>query len=157
MKNYLVIGCGNTLRGDDGLGPHITENLRHMPELCDVDVRIMTVPQLDLILVSPIHQTDVLIFVDARIDESEEFVKIEKVEPSTKPQTLQHTFHTITISALLRIAIDLYGAAPLCYAVMPKGYDFSLGDTISEKARITATYATDKVIEIVRMHTCTLR
>jgi hypothetical protein len=51
---------------------------------------------------------------------------------------------------LLRIAIDWYGAAPLCYAVMPKGYDFSIGDVVSEKAQTAAAHASGKIIEIIK-------
>jgi len=148
-KQCLVIGCGNTLRGDDGLGPYIAEGLQDMVGSDGVDVRIMAVPQLDVILASRMREADVVIFVDARADASEELVKIERIEPAAGPVAPQHTSHTISMPVLLRIAIDWYGAAPLCYAVMPKGYDFSIGDVVSEKAQTAAAHARSKIIEIL--------
>jgi hydrogenase maturation protease len=150
VKQCLVIGCGNTLRGDDGLGPYIAETLQNMTDLYGVDVRIVAVPQLDVILASRMREADVVIFVDARGDASEELVKIERVEPAAGPVALQHTSHTISMPVLLRIALDWYGAAPLCYAVMPKGYDFSVGELVSEKAQTAAAHARNKIIEIIK-------
>ena len=112
-----------------------------------VDVRIVAVPQLDVILASRMREADVVIFVDARSDDSEELVQIERIEPAAGPE---YTSHTISMPTLLRIALDLYGAAPLCYAVMPKGYDFSIGDVVSEKAQTAVAHASSKIIEIIK-------
>lgn len=151
IKKYLIIGCGNTLRGDDGLGSHVIKGLQDMqgPFGADAHICIMAVPQLDIILAPKISEADAIIFVDARIDESEEFVRIERIEPTSGPLILQHTSHAITMPVLLRITLDWYGAAPVCYAVMPKGYDFSIGEFISERARIAAAQAGNKIREIV--------
>lgn len=145
MKKCLVIGYGNTLRGDDGLGPYIAEGLQGVG---GVDIRIMVFPQLDLILASQMGEADFVIFVDARVDDNEELVKIERIEPAAGSID-QLTSHTMTIPALLRIAFDWYGAAPKCYAVMPKGYDFSIGETISDRGLVAATHARSKIIEIL--------
>jgi len=152
VKKCLVIGCGNTLRGDDGLGPYIAEGLRDVVGSDGVDVRIMALPQLDVILACDMCEADIVIFVDARADDTEALVKIERIEPVAGPVTPQHTSHTISMPVLLRIALDWYGAAPLCYAVMPKGYDFSVGETVCDKARIAAAHARNKIIEILGQH-----
>jgi hydrogenase maturation protease len=152
VKKCLVIGYGNTLRGDDGLGPYIAEGLQSVVGLYGVDVRIMVFPQLDLVLASHMDKAEMVIFVDARVDDIEELVKIERIEPaagSIDPLTS----HTMNIPALLRIAFDWYGAAPKCYAVMPKGYDFSIGETISDRGLLAATHARSKIIEILESHT----
>jgi len=150
VKKRLVIACGNTLRGDDGLGPYIAEGLQDMTGSDKVDLRIMSLPQLDVILASRLSEADLVIFVDARTDDSEELVKIERIEPAAGPVIPQHTSHTISMPVLLRIAFDWYGAAPLCYAVMPKGYDFSIGEVISGKALIAARNAMDKITKILQ-------
>lgn len=152
VKKCLVIGCGNTLRGDDGLGPYIAEGLQDVVGSDGVDVRIMALPQLDVILACDMSEADIVIFVDARADDTEALVKIERIEPVAGPVTPQHTSHTISMPVLLRIALDWYGAAPLCYAVMPKGYDFSVGETVCDKARIAAAHARNNIIEILGQH-----
>ncbi len=155
VKTCLVIGYGNTLRGDDGLGHCVAEGLQGVVSAYGrlLDVRIMALPQLDVVLACQIGEADLVIFVDARVDDSEELVKIRRIEPAADLESRLQTSHTISsIPALLRIALDWYKAAPLCYAVMPKGYDFSIGETISAKARIAATHATTKIIEILGQH-----
>jgi hydrogenase maturation protease len=152
VKTCLVIGYGNTLRGDDGLGPHVAEGLQGVVSAYGrlLDVRIMALPQLDVVLACQMAEADVVIFVDARVDDSEELVKIRRIEPAADLGGQLQTSHTISsMPALLRIAFDWYRAAPLCYAVMPKGYDFSVGETMSAKARIAATHARTKIIEIL--------
>lgn len=152
----LVIGYGNTLRGDDGLGPYIAEGLQSVVGLYGVDVRIMVLPQLDLVLASQMDKAEMVIFVDARVDDNEELVKIERIEPATGSID-QPSSHTMNIPALLRIAFDWYGAAPKCYAVMPKGYDFSIGETLSDRGLVAATHARSKIIEILGHHIKTKR
>ena len=150
VKKRIIIACGNTLRGDDGLGPYIAECLQDMTGSDGVDLRIMSLPQLDVILASRLSEADLVIFVDARADDSEALVKIERIEPAAGPVTPLHTSHTISMPVLLRIALDWYGAAPLCYAVLPKGYDFSIGEVISGKALIAARNAMDKITKILQ-------
>jgi len=151
-KKYLVIGYGNTLRGDDGLGPYIAKSLNDMIGQDGVDIHTLTVPQLDVILVSQISKADIVIFVDARVDDSEELVKVERIEPLSGPLPLFHSSHTMTIPVLLSFALDWYEAKLIGYVVMPKGYDFSINEAISEKARIAAELAKDKIIGIIESH-----
>jgi hydrogenase maturation protease len=154
VKKCLVIGYGNTLRGDDGLGPYVAEDLQGVVSAHELlDVSIMAIPQLDVVLACQMGEADLVIFVDARVDDSEELVKIRRIEPAADLESQLQTPHTISsMPALLRISLDWYRAAPLCYAVMPKGYDFSVGETISAKARIAATHARTKIIEILGQH-----
>lgn len=152
VKKCVVIGYGNTLRGDDGLGPYVVEDLQDAVSLYGSAVSTMILPQLDVTLASQIPEVDIVLFVDARADDSEELVRIEQIEPSADPVGPHHTSHTISVPVLLRIALDWYGAAPLCYAVMPKGYDFSIGESISPRARIAAAYARNRIMEILRSH-----
>lgn len=152
VKKCLIIGYGNTLRGDDGLGPYIVEHIQDAVAPYGATVRTMTLHQLDVTLASQIPEVDMVFFVDARADDSEELVRIEQIEPAAEPVGLHHTSHTISVPVLLRIALDSYGAAPLCFCLMPKGYDFSIGEIISPRARIAAACARNRIIEILRSH-----
>jgi hydrogenase maturation protease len=168
VKRCIVIGYGNTLRGDDGLGPYIVEGLQdglfgfalrlHSRQAqdvagrCGATVRTMILPQLDVTLAPQMCEVDMVIFVDARADDSEELVRTEQIEPTAGQVGPHHTSHTVSIPVLLRIALDWYGVAPLCYAVMPKGYDFSISERISPRARIAAAHARNRIIEILRTH-----
>ena len=149
MKKCLVIGYGNTLRGDDGLGPYIVESLRDKINNLGKNVKIMSLPQLDIVLSLEICQADLVIFIDARSDDIDELVSIEEIRPTVNPTTLNYTSHTISIPVLLHITRDWYGSEPLCYAVMPKGFDFSFSSTISKRALESANLAQNKIMEIL--------
>ena len=150
MKECLVIGYGNTLRSDDGLGPYVVKSLTEKLENTGKNVRILSLHQLDISLSSSVSKLDIVILVDARADDTDELVTVEKIKPAAIPLTPGSISHTINIPTLLRASMDLFGAVPQCYIVMPKGYDFSFGERISEKAIKSASLARKKIVKILQ-------
>ena len=61
----LVIGYGNTLRGDDGVGPRAAEAIA---TLALPGVRALVCPLLTPELAEAVSQAGVVIFVDAAVD-----------------------------------------------------------------------------------------
>ena len=61
----LVIGYGNTLRGDDGVGPRVVEAIG---TLGLPGVRTLICPLLTPELADPISRAEKVIFVDAAMD-----------------------------------------------------------------------------------------
>jgi len=146
MKQFLVVGYGNTLRGDDGLGPYIAERLEQVRMPPGAQVHIECLPQLDVCLVLKMRDMDVVVFVDARQDADAEPVRIATIERSQEAFHAGHTSHTIGLSALLGIVHDWYGKTPRCLAVMPKGYDFAIGAPISKKGLLAAQMAVSRIV-----------
>jgi hydrogenase maturation protease len=146
----LVIGFGNTLRGDDGLGPFIVEGLEDLRGSLNLDFRSIRLPQLDLILTPEIGSADVVIFVDARDDNDDDLVKVELIEPEEAVGGRGYTTHLTAIPGLLGLARDWFGKAPICYAVMPKGIDFSFGETFSPLAQGASALAREKIIDLLQ-------
>jgi hydrogenase maturation protease len=67
--HVLVIGYGNPLRGDDGVGWHAAEALSAMPEArVPHELEILTTQQLTPELAADIARARLVIFVDASID-----------------------------------------------------------------------------------------
>ena len=60
----LVLGIGNTLLSDEGIGVHVTQQLQSMLPLSD-DIEILDGGTLSFTLASPIEDADALIVVDA--------------------------------------------------------------------------------------------
>lgn len=149
MKKHLIIGYGSKLRGDDALGPCIVESLWDEADLDGKNIQTMSLPQLDIALATILSEADTAIFVDARDDESESLVEVQQIVPLPGPVVFSHTSHTMGVPLLLRIALDWYGAAPECYAVMPKGFDYSIGESISEQAQLAARCAREKIVELL--------
>src|SRR5258708_21465848 len=81
MTKTLVIGYGNELCGDDGLGWRVAQDLA--ARQFDGDVEIMALRQLNPELAEPISQADRVIFIDARMGREPGVVSCEPVAPRT--------------------------------------------------------------------------
>lgn len=101
----LVIGYGNTLRGDDGVGPRVAEAIEalHLP-----GVRTLTCQQLSPEHAAPISLADTVIFVDASVDSPQE-VQFRHLEPNDTSQLMAHAADPRTMLALSR---DVFGHVP---------------------------------------------
>ena len=148
MKKCLLIGFGNTLRRDDGLGPYIVDSIA-VESYCGMEVRKISIPQIDLILADDLSKVDLALFVDSRIDDSDDLVKVEHCAPSREPSLCSHTSHSLSIQDLINLTRDLYGRVPESYIVMPKGFDFSLGEDLTSKAKKSAVLAVQTVTDLV--------
>jgi hydrogenase maturation protease len=102
---FLVIGYGNTLRGDDGVGPRVAEAVAAMNL---PGVRTLVCQMLTPELADQISQARVVIFVDAAVDAPRE-VQLRKLEPNDSSQLMAHAADPRTMLALAR---DVYGRAP---------------------------------------------
>ncbi|MGO9443460.1 MAG: HyaD/HybD family hydrogenase maturation endopeptidase [Thiobacillaceae bacterium] len=60
----LVLGIGNTLLSDEGIGVHVTQQLQNILPNCD-DIEILDGGTLSFTLAGPIVNADALIVVDA--------------------------------------------------------------------------------------------
>lgn len=145
----LVIGIGNLLRGDDGLGPQ-TVSLLDEIGFDGRDVSTLTLPQIDITLVSSLASVNYAIFIDARVCDSGDEVKIVQYLPSEQDAYPSHTSHALSIPSVIEITRKLYGRAPACYLVLPSGYEFSIGERLSPKAETNRRLAAKQVIDLVR-------
>lgn len=149
VREAVIVGFGNTLRGDDGLGPYIVERLQDMPVPRGMAVRTIVLPQLDVAMIPEVCEADLVILVDARADGSEDLVSVSRVEAPAGLSNKPHTSHAIGASDLLHILREWYGTVPVCYAVMPKGYDFSINESVSQEARAAAIEARGQIESIL--------
>ena len=85
---WLVIGYGNTLRGDDGVGQRVAEEivLLELPA-----VQAIARHQLTPELAEPISKARAVIFVDAAVDVEGNAVRVTSVAPVAEQQVLAHT------------------------------------------------------------------
>ena len=76
--DFLIIGYGNTLRGDDGAGPRVAEAVA---ALNYPGVRTLVCPLLTPELADPISRAGAVLFVDAAVDAPHE-VRLRELEPA---------------------------------------------------------------------------
>jgi hydrogenase maturation protease len=124
MRKTLVIGYGNTLRSDDGVGVWVADRIASL-HLSDVDVR--TCHQLYLELAADMIQYDVVIIIDASA--SGEPMAVRKSIPS--PALSSSTDHNVSPEILQRLALDMYGVAINAHVYTVRGECFEFGTMLS--------------------------
>ncbi len=149
MSRFLIVGYGNTLRGDDGLGPYVVENLE--PEQLPPGTRCLCLPQLDICLVAQLPRADVALFVDARQDDDGALIRVDRIGSTAMPDNT-HSSHSMGLPILIGLTEQCYGTSPSCYLIQPKGVDFSICETLSEAALGAAELARQSVLQIVWAH-----
>ncbi|MBO9997413.1 MAG: hydrogenase maturation protease [Cyanobacteria bacterium SID2] len=133
----LVIGYGNSLRGDDGIGRVVADrvadwNLSH--------VRSISVHQLMPELAEELSKVDRAVFVDARIDG--DAVLVESLEPDDGNSLLGHS---LTPRSLLGLSKWLYHQVPEAWLISVPGECFDFCDRLSPTAERRVVEVLDRL------------
>lgn len=138
----LVIGYGNTLRGDDGIGPAVAAEVGRLGL---PGVRVQIVHQLTPELSADLAEAAAAVFVDAGVDP--EPVRAVRLDAGSTAGPL---FHAADPQGLLTLAREVYGKAPDAWLVTAAGADFGYHDGLSPAGRENARRARGCVERIVR-------
>ena len=137
----LIIGYGNPLRGDDGIGPEAARRLA--AEMTDPDVEALAVHQLTPELAEPISQAELVLFIDAASEGVPGEVRVQKIEPRTPEQAFTHQFDP---PMLLAAAQLLFGRSPEARLISIAAQSFEFEERLS--APVAASI--EKVVRRVR-------
>ena len=123
----LVIGYGNSLRRDDGVGPRVAEAVE---ELQLPGVRTLVCQLLTPEYADPIARVRRVIFVDAAVDRIDG-VHFRKLEPGETSQLMAHSADPRTMLALSR---DVFGHAPEAWWLTIPAIHLGFGTDYSPEA-----------------------
>ena len=121
----LVIGYGNTLRSDDGVGPRMADAVAALGLPA---VRALAYPLLTPEIADTISQARVVIFVDAAVDAPRE-VQLRRLEPAGTSQIMAHAASPATLLALAR---DVFGHTPDAWLLTIPAENIGIGEELSE-------------------------
>ena len=138
----LIIGYGNTLRSDDGVGPFVA----HQFAMRFPAVNVLTPHQLLPELVEPISDAQIVVFVDASVEGRVGQVTVQPVCPSANEDAFSHN---VTPAGLLAGAQSLFGGAPDAWLVTITGEDFTLGETLSEPVHAAVPGILEKITHLL--------
>lgn len=124
-ERNLVVGYGNPLRGDDGLGWHAAAALAADPRLADTDV--VTRHQLTPELAEDIATARLAVLIDASLGDTPGCVSIREVAPAPGPSWSHH----LRPEDVVGLAHALFGAAPQVFLVTVTGAHFGYGEQLS--------------------------
>jgi hydrogenase maturation protease len=127
-RGLLVIGYGNTLRRDDGVGPKVAEAIT---ELALPGVRSLACPLLTPELAEPVSQAGMVVFVDAAVDAPRE-VQMRPLAPAESSQIIAHA---ATPAIVLALARDVFGHAPEAWWLTIPAEELGIGEDLSPSAQ----------------------
>ncbi|HTK11217.1 MAG TPA: hydrogenase maturation protease [Ktedonobacteraceae bacterium] len=122
----LIIGIGNPLRGDDGLGWAVAEQLAQDG---DMACEIRTVHQLTPELAQWVAFADRVIMIDASCEGVPGELRVYQLALSGHP--VSRGTHATTPEELIILAEYLYGRCAPVTIVTMTGADFSIGERLS--------------------------
>jgi len=131
MARVLVIGYGNPLRGDDGLGWHAAECLA--ASLARLDVEIITCHQLTPELAEPVSRAERVIFIDAETRGPAGELAVRQLTPALAKHT--RLSHTLDPATLLGSAREIYAVSPQGFVLSVAGESFAYGEDLSPRVQ----------------------
>ncbi len=145
MPDILIIGYGNSLRGDDAIGVHAALKLERYFR-SDPRVQVMTAQQLTPEMTEDISHSGFVLFVDASATEKPGTIRCAPVEP--KPKSAGYTHH-VSPASLLSAAKQLYGARVQAMCLTLSGWSFELDNKLSPGARLRLPELVREAREII--------
>jgi len=133
MLKTLIIGYGNPLRGDDGIGIRAAELLAgetggETPPLPD-GVEVIACHQLSVELAAAIAEAERLILIDACVGDELGAIREQPLTPM--PPQSSSLSHHLDARGLLAAAQMLYGKAPPTILLTVSGGDFGYSERLS--------------------------
>jgi hydrogenase maturation protease len=137
----LVVGYGNPLRSDDGIGWHAAGLLATDPRLDGA--RVLARHQLAPELAADVSRASLVVLVDASAEDDPGSVSVRRIGP--RPPTPITWSHHLTPETLAGLAEALYGALPPIVLVSVAAGSLAEGDRLS----VALERALPEVVEVV--------
>ena len=135
----LIFAIGNESRGDDALAPLLLRRLQGSIEAA-VQVELIEDYQLQVEHVTDLVGRSAVLFVDADVSCVAPF----HFSGIAAAHDHSYTSHAMTPFALLHTYRQVYGAeAPPACLLRIRGYDFGLGDPLSDRAAVNLDAAAE--------------
>lgn len=141
----LVVGYGNPLRGDDGVGWVIAGHMATDPRFADIDVlqRHQLTPELAL----DVSRADLVVLVDARSGVPAGSVAIERVDPARANGTSWS--HHLGPASLVGLASEFYGRAAAVHVVSVGAGSLDVGEGLSPAVEAAVAGAIDTIAGLI--------
>lgn len=149
MKPVLIIGYGNSIRGDDAFGRIVAERLEDDPPGAEIEIlsRHLLTPEL----AEQVRDSSLVIFVDAAADGAVGQVRCRRIEPD--PKASLSMAHHLEPGGLLLWTQQAYQVVPEAFVVSTRGVAFEFADAeLSPPVAAAVPRAVAQIREIVARH-----
>jgi hydrogenase maturation protease len=155
----LVVGFGNTLRRDDGVGAVAARRLAADPRLDRREVEVREAYQLLPEMALDLAEVTLVVFVDADARGLPGSIEIHRLDPATAARTDADargepgaSSHHVGGGELLALATALSGRAPEAVAVGIGIADLGMGEGLSPAVESALPKVADIVADLVVRH-----
>ena len=113
-KRMLLYGYGNPGRQDDGLGNQFIETMEEWIAENNIEgIEFDSNYQLNIEDADTISDKDIVVFIDASIEEETNDFYIDKVDPSDAK--VEFTMHAVSVGFVVSLCNKLYNKYPEVY------------------------------------------
>jgi len=158
-RRVLVIGFGNTLRRDDGVGAVVAERLRGEPRLAGGGVEVRAAYQLLPEMALDLAEVSLAVFVDADAAGLPGAVEVREIDPERAAREDADargepgaSSHHVGGGELVALAATLVGRAPRAIAVGIGVVDLELGEGLSPAVEAAVPRVVEVVVRLVEQH-----
>jgi len=144
----LIIGYGNPLRGDDGIGWLAAGLLAEDPRLRGA--RVLARHQLTPELAADLADASLVILVDVNVTADPGVVSVRGLDGSRRSSPA--STHHADPGDLAALARELYGAAPAVFVVSVGAASLDLGEGLSAPVEKALPAVVEAVVELVACH-----
>jgi hydrogenase maturation protease len=148
MARTLIIGYGNELRGDDGAGVRLAQQLADDPALDGRDAVVLARRQLTPDLALDLSLTRRLILLDATTQLAPGETELRRLAIET-PAAAAPSSHHITPELLLGLAQELYGRAPETSLLSIGAGSLEMGEGLSAEVGAALDRARQQVVDLL--------
>ena len=144
----LVVGYGNPLRGDDGVGQALAAALA---KTATGTLDVIGCHQLTPELAERLATVDLVIFVDADTEGQPGSFRVTSIPQSTT-QHGSSLVHHVNPAALLLLSRQIYGRSPEAFIVTVAAGSFALNEGLSEPVAAALPEVVATIRRLVREH-----
>ena len=136
VQRRLVVGIGNPLRGDDGVGSLLAEQAAVLTAAePGGSVAVRSVQQLTPELAEELAQLEAVLFIDAWPAPAGASPRLIDVSPAGSATGSRPDSHRLEPAALLAVSQALYGRAPAAQLLLVPATAFEHGTALSAGLR----------------------
>jgi hydrogenase maturation protease len=133
MRSALIIGFGNPLRGDDGLGWHAAQELRQT--LRGEDAEVVACLQLMPELAEAVAHSKRAIFIDAAVGQPPGEITFAEIKAESRG--FPACSHHLDVRRLMQYSRELYGIVPQAFSVSVNGEAYGYAEMLSSRVQST--------------------
>jgi hydrogenase maturation protease len=149
VKTYktLIYGYGNPGRQDDGLGNCLVDILEDWVKKENLQgFSFDSNYQLNIEDAATVTQNDLVVFVDASVEDIED-VLLTQVNDTSE---ITYTTHAASPGYIVHLCRDIYKKIPAAYLLHVKGYEWDFREGLSDKAKVNLEKAAQLMKEELR-------